>query len=354
MLKKVNICFAIVFAVFLLVVYSCEKGENNVGGVTPPTPPLTPEIEIALVGSTENSISFSLSSRNAVGMEYRVSTKGEASEEEFIMTNDPKNELIIISELKHSTAYTIDAQSFNEEGEFSKLHQLDIPTKGITLSENKFHKKAIVVKFTGTWCKFCPDMTDLLNILKDEYPNDVEYMAIHSGDILEIEKGRSIQNSLGVVSLPAGIMDYRDVFSISDISTLGNAIETSLNDYPANVGIAIDSKVEDSNINISVKTEFNEDGDYKVVCALLEDGIELPGIGSKDGIYDDVLRYMFTDHLGDELSITTKQTNFSVAVDSLWKIENMKVLVYVLKSYGSEFYSSNAISCEIGGSVDFQ
>ena len=42
----------------------------------------------------------------------------------------------------------------------------------------------LVLKFTGTWCTYCPNMTAALETVEEAYPGRMIIMAMHSGCLL--------------------------------------------------------------------------------------------------------------------------------------------------------------------------
>ncbi len=334
------------FATLALTISCVEKGH---GGNNPPEP-LIPEISIELGEITESSISFNLTAKHAISKEYAVTTSDQ-DPIKYITIEAENTESIIVDKLHYNTSYTIYARSINSDGQSSTLAKETIFTKNIQLSDKKYKKKLLIMKFTGTWCPYCPNMTELLDIALKEYPTDIELIAIHVNDDLEIDAQADLDKGFNVSAYPHGVVDYREQFKHTEQQKLGRAIETSLDDYTASVGIGIESKLTSGEIKIDINLEFNEEGDYKIVCALLENGIKRSGVGSVTGVYDDVLRNMTTDPFGDSIFASTNILSYSVVPEQDWNLDSMRVLVYVLKDYGADYYVNNCISATLGSTI---
>jgi hypothetical protein len=118
------------------------------------------------------------------------------------------------------------------------------------------------------------------------------------------------------------------------------AEETGAN-YPAKSGIACKSTLDGTSLTVDLSLYFKEADDYMVTVLLLEDGI----VGYQNGgdnnyRHDDVARLAVTSISGDAVKVendcTVVNKTYTATVKSNWQAENLEVLVYVEKPYGSQ------------------
>ena len=168
------------------------------------------------------------------------------------------------------------------------------------------------------------------------------------------------------------MIDYRSSianYSNSNYTTkvILNAVKETESNYPVKTGISFSSSVSGNTLNLNVKLYIKEKGDYKVTAVLLEDNI----IGYQNGggnsyNHSGIARVAFTDITGDEVSTSednkTVSKNYTAAIPSSCDKNNLRVLVYVLRQYGSQtiirtadygdYYVDNAISAAVGTTQD--
>ncbi len=231
-----------------------------------------------------------------------------------------------------------------------------------------FYHKSLGMRFTATWCGYCPIMAESYKLAQSKYPNKIELLNLHaSTSNLAFSGTATLASVFNVTGYPTGIVDYRTKIGNYDsnyASTLiVNAAKETEANYPTQSGISFTSSVSGTKLSVDVKLYIKEKGDYKLAVVLLEDGI----VGYQNGggnnyHHDGIARLAVSDIKGDAFSTSadnkTVSKQYSATLSSGWDRSNLRVLVYVLKSYGSRsvissgsygnYYVDNAISAPVG------
>ncbi len=272
------------------------------------------------------------------------------------------------------------------EGQIDALTEINIPSntkivvKGSEDPDDpedwagkEFWHKSLGMRFTATWCGYCPNMATSFAKAISQYPNKIEMLNLHpTSSNLGFSGTSKLENIFRITGYPTGMIDYRNSianYTSNDYTArlIVNAAKETESNYPTKTGISFTSSVSGSKLNLNVKLYIKEKGDYKVTAVLVEDNI----IGYQNGGGDSynhssIARVALSDITGDTFSTTaenkTVEKNYSVTIPSSYNKDNLKILVYVLKQYGSQpiirtanygdYYVDNATSAAIGTTKD--
>lgn len=272
------------------------------------------------------------------------------------------------------------------EGQIDALTEINIPSntkivvKGSEDPDDpedwagkEFWHKSLGMRFTATWCGYCPMMATSFASAISQYPNRIELLNLHpTSSNLGFNGTSKLENIFKITSFPTGMIDYRSSianYSNSNYTTkvILDAVKETESNYPVKTGISFSSSVSGNTLNLNVKLYIKEKGDYKVTAVLLEDNI----IGYQNGGGDNynhssIARVAITDITGDAVSTSednkTVSKNYTATIPSSCDKNNLRVLVYVLKQYGSQtiirtadygdYYVDNAVSAAVGTTQD--
>lgn len=268
------------------------------------------------------------------------------------------------------------------EGQTDGITDLKIPSttnivvKGSEEPEEwaskEFWHRSLAMRFTATWCGYCPNLATGFAKAVSQYPNKIEQLNLHpTSSNLGFSGTSALSNIFNVTGYPTGMIDYRSRIGnyASDYAatTVVDAVKETEKNYPVKTGISFSSSVSGSTLNLNVKLYIKEKGDYKVTAVLLEDNI----IGYQNGGGDNynhssIARVAITDITGDAVSTSednkTFSKNYTATIPSSCDKNNLRVLVYVLRQYGSQtiirtadygdYYVDNAISAAVGTTQD--
>lgn len=173
-----------------------------------------------------------------------------------------------------------------------------------------FIRKNVIFKFTGTWCGFCPKMSQNLDIIEKERPEKFSVISIYNKSENEVNyTSENIANYYGVGAVyPVGVIDGRVRFYNDKEEPFKTLIYDVADEtdylYPVNCTFDVKTETDGNNIKIDLKIYCKKPGSYKLALAILEDNVKAyqNGVSGGEYIHNNVLRKYITDELGDELS----------------------------------------------------
>ena len=212
-------------------------------------------------------------------------------------------------------------------------------------TEKSFASRSLAMRFTATWCGYCPMMGKAFDIAKDRMGGSLELVSLHgSGSDLEFSGTNQLGRRFAIGGYPTGVVDARasiQNYPSSDYtaSLVEQVAQETKKSYPTVSGIAVDSYISGTELTVFVPIYFHKAGSYHVSVLLLEDGI----VGYQNGggskyTHNDVARYAFTSMSGESVKIESDNmvwnNVYTARVGSAWNPDNLKVLVYVERTYG--------------------
>ena len=248
-------------------------------------------------------------------------------------------------------------------------------------TEKSFVSRSLAMRFTATWCGYCPMMGKAFDSAKARMDGSLELVSLHGSESdYEFSGTSQLGRRFGIREYPTGVVDARaSIPNYETTSTTASVVEEVVHEtresYPTVSGIAVDSYLSGTELTVFVPIYFHKSGPYRVSVLLLEDGI----VGYQNGggsnyTHNDVARYAFTSMSGESVKIesdNTVWTNvYTARVDSAWNPDNLKVLVYVERAYGdlpvvaevsgAEYYNDsdtfidNCRAVKVGASADLE
>ncbi len=246
-----------------------------------------------------------------------------------------------------------------------------------------FYKASAVIKFTGTWCGNCPNMSQAIHLAQDEMPGRLYLVNAHNGSAanMDWQGTEKLLYQYGITGFPTGIFNgYVELMNYSYNllkKALVEVLDEAIHSYPADVAIAGSSVVEGNKINLSFDMASKVSGEYMLTIFFLEDGISAEQAGTGGNyIHNDVLRGAATDNYasgGNKVILSENQIkNYKVSVNvpaNVADINKLKILAYVThagsatvqgvnnscisyENYG--WVLDNAIQIPVNGFVDFR
>ena len=212
-------------------------------------------------------------------------------------------------------------------------------------TEKSFASRSLAMRFTATWCGYCPMMGKAFDIAKDRMDGSLELVSLHGSESdLEFSGTNQLGRRFAIGGYPTGVVDARaSIQNYSSYDYTASLVEQVAQEtkksYPTVSGIAVDSYISGTELTVFVPIYFHKADAYRVTVLLLEDGI----VGYQNGggssyTHNDVARYAFTSMSGESVKIESDNTVwnnvYTARVDSAWNPDNLKVLVYVERTYG--------------------
>lgn len=226
-------------------------------------------------------------------------------------------------------------------------------------TDKSFVHRSLAMRFTATWCGYCPMMGKAFDEAKDQMDGALELVSLHGMQSdYEFSGTSQFERRFAIGGYPTGIIDARaSIPNYQSTSTTASvavkvAQETKTS-YPAVSGIAVDSYLSDTDLTVFVPLYFHKADAYRVTVLLLEDGI----VGYQNGggssyTHNDVARYALTSMSGESVRIESDNTVWSnvytARLNSAWNPDRLKVLVYVERPYGDQPMAAEVEGAEYG------
>lgn len=189
-----------------------------------------------------------------------------------------------------------------------------------------FTQKAIIEDYTGTWCGWCPRVSHAISLV-EEASDKVFAVAAHIGDGMENAYSVDLKSSFAVTGYPTAYVNRGSIWTYPEPNNVAQA--TDIAQGTTNSGLALNSMVQGTTLNVVVNTGFTQEkNNVKMVLFVLEDGIvanqsnytSYYGGGSSlpNFEHNHVLRYSATAVLGDVTngSVGVHQKIFNINLPS--------------------------------------
>ena len=214
---------------------------------------------------------------------------------------------------------------------------------------SNFKHTSLVMRFTATWCGWCPRMNKSVKKAQENYPGKLYHLALHgNGSDLYFATGAALQTQYLIEGFPTGIVDGRTMISNGEINSTANRIVSASKEteslYGTVTGASVNSTVEDKTIDMDITVYAKATGEYKLTVLLVEDNINNAQADYEEGdhasyTHDGVARLAVTSIGGDSFYIpdapATADFHFRTRINDKWKASNVKIVGYVQAQYGN-------------------
>lgn len=242
--------------------------------------------------------------------------------------------------------------------------------------ELPFIHQSVAMRFTATWCGWCPRMNKTIKKAQELYPDKIQHIALHGGGSdLQFNKVDPLMNQYSISGFPTGVIDGRIEVSNGEINATANEmvriVKETESTYGTVTGVDISSSVSGNDASVSVNVYVKKAGDYKITVLLVEDGIVNAQTDYEDGdhakyTHDCVARVAMSNVLGDAFNapddFSIVHFDYEATVPSACYQENMRVLVYVQRTFGTDrviqtsssygkFFIDNCATVELGSNL---
>lgn len=373
----------LLFCSTLILLIACSKNEQP----SPPTPPTptTKELQWEVLMS-DLTISEKKGDYYAmINSNYSWEIVTENTDGWVTLSKNKGNEgldKVKIAILSNNNSTSRGGKLTFKSKDQTKVFHINQDGVNTNWSSKQFYKIPLVMRFTATWCGYCPIMASTIeNVFKltGGKINIINIHALNSNSQLSYANANLFQSKYNINGYPSGLLDFRASvgnFPINIASPIWQSlINESQNKYPSATAIAVTSTLNGSKVDLEINIRSKETGNYLLNVALIEDDITLPQSDYSSGTnnnykHNNILRESYLSIDGEQFSINNNQEytkNLVIGIPSTVKdITKCKVIVYVLKKYGAvisnsvpqatylntlEYYCDNSVELEIANSI---
>lgn len=241
------------FSVFLLfTLFSCGGSEDDDSAVINP---------VQEVKSIKLSVSSEYIELNTSAVFQVLSDRNKllTSSCKFFVDNQEISGNTFDGDLGNYSVYATYEQLISESIKFNIIPKITNYTTNV-----------LVEDYTGTWCGWCPRVSQAIKLLKEE-TNQISVVAVHVGDNMEISKSSALRTAFSVSSYPHVQLNRNSKWDGDQPNNLG-AVTGLLGS--SRIGLAMESSLIDRTLNLKVKTQFGFPySDLKLVVFILENKI---------------------------------------------------------------------------------
>ncbi|MBQ9192324.1 MAG: Omp28-related outer membrane protein [Bacteroidales bacterium] len=245
-------------------------------------------------------------------------------------------------------------------------------------TEEDFVHHSLGMRFTATWCGWCPYMNTAFYKAKDLLDGRFEIVNLHaSSSELAFSGTSALESVYGIGGYPTGIVDGRvDIANYSDTDytaqNVVNAVKEQEATYPVVTAFEFSSSLSGSTVSVDLTVYAKVADTYKLTALVLENGIIGNQSDNGEGAHSDyhhdrIARLALTSITGDPFTASAgdeKAFTLSGTVPAGCNLDNLEVLVYVQRPFGSQtvissgnyggYYVDNSRSAAVGTTAELE
>ena len=231
----------------------------------------------------------------------------------------------------------------------------------------KFHKNVAIYRLTGTWCQFCPYMTEALSNINEytkdhsivmEFHNSDEYSLSYNStmDMAAFLLGRFGTSNDGYPYCIYSITEGSGKRTVMDIQKL---VRNQLYANPAKTGIKAASSMENGKLTVNAAVTASVAGKYDLGIAVLRDGCVPTSSNAFESVYNDVVtmisgNFFALSNEAFQLGANEEKGVQKVLESDVLKNDNCRVVLFTLTEANGKAVIDNVVSFGAGKSVEYR
>lgn len=245
-------------------------------------------------------------------------------------------------------------------------------------TEEEFVHRSLGMRFTATWCGWCPYMNTSFHKAKDLLGDKFEILNLHASSSDLAFSGTDVLASYYNISgYPTGIIDGRvDIDNYTDTDYVAqnvvNAVEEQESTYPVTTAFEFSSSLSGRTVSVDLVVYAKETDSYKLTVLVLENGIIGYQADNGEGAHQDyhhdrIARLALTSINGDSFTASEgdeKTFSFTGVVPDGCDLDNLEILVYTQRPFGTQpkiqsgnygdYYVDNSRSAAVGAEAELE
>ncbi len=222
-----------------------------------------------------------------------------------------------------------------------------------------FHKNVALYRFTGTWCQYCPGLTESLGKIDGYTEDHVTVLEFHKDDEFSIAALSAYLKTISGVPYSIYSLDYA-TGGVSTPKEIRAYVKEQLVNYPAMTGIKATSSVSGNTLTVNATVKASKSGDFDLGMAILKDNCVPSSSGAYEEVYNDVVisisgnyRGMsedgtFTLKADGEKSVSWEMSGDIFASEDA---KDCKVALFTLTSYDGKVVIDNVVTFKVGEGI---
>lgn len=228
----------------------------------------------------------------------------------------------------------------------------------------RFHKNVAIYRLTGTWCPYCPYMTEALNN-RDDYTKDHSIvLEFHNGDEFSVSYSMTedlagfLEKMYGNNGYPYGIYSLAEGSGKRTVNDIKRLVKTRLVENPAQTGIKATSVLEDGKVTVKATVMASADGEYDLGWAVLKDNC-IPSGQANEDVYNDVVLSISGNFYAMSTDSFSLKADDEKTIEKAWESDklddkNCRVVLFTLRKSGNQIIIDNAVDFKVGKSVEYR
>lgn len=246
--------------------------------------------------------------------------------------------------------------------------ECEAPVQVTSQNRNKyerFHKNVAIYRLTGTWCQYCPYMTEALNN-RDAYTKDHSIvLEFHNSDEYSVPFNMSMDIA-GFLNQFYGNNGYPYcIYSISEgsgkrtVNEIKSNVKNCLVKYPAHTGIQASSSLNGNKLTVNATVMASTEGQFDLGMAVLKDNCIPTSTSAYEDVYNDVVLSISGNFYAMSTDSFSLKADAEKALEKTWEsdkldAENCRVVLFTLRKVDEKIIIDNVVDFKVGDSVDYR
>lgn len=253
--------------------------------------------------------------------------------------------------LTNATFTSSEPNTYVFEASYGNAVSEQVSVTAYEVKPSEFLRKVCLMEITATSCNFCPDGYRRIELVLEEYPEQLYLLSMHpesySGteDPMGIPQTAELEKMFKIGEYPYTIVDMRDATG-AYAKNVREAFQKSLEEYPARCGVSVSSvySESDSKAQVTVKVHSEKEADYRIALYVVEDGIISSqydnGIWRDDYVHHKVARRIVGDNVSGEkfgkvLRDEEVTKSWEIPLEQSWNIDKLYIYALVIDEDGT-------------------
>lgn len=240
-------------------------------------------------------------------------------------------------------------------------------------SENRsgyevFHKNVAIYRLTGTWCQYCPFMTEALNNVDDYTKDHSIVLEFHNSDEFSVPYNSTMDMAAMLLKrfgtsddgYPYCIYSLGEGSGKRTVNDIQRFVKNQLSEHPAKTGIKAESSVENGKAEVSVSVKASSSGKYDLGIAVLKDKCRPTSPSAYEEEYNDVVLMISGNLYAMSSDSFELEAGHEITLDKvcehaeIYPGADCRIVLFTLVEENGKTVIDNAAELKAGGSVDYR